>query len=325
MKTRTLGGRITVPEIGYGCMGLSGIYGPADDAASIELVRQIVDLGVTMLDSSDAYGSGHNEEVLGRALKGIRERVFLITKFGQQRKPEGTTICGTPAYVREACEASLKRLGVAHIDLYFQHRVDKTVPIEDTVGAMAELVAQGKVRHIGLSEVSVANLRRAHQVHPVAAVQSELSLWSRQDEADILPTCRELGIGYIAYSPLGRGFLTGAISGRDSLDAKDTRQSHPRFAAENLAENLKIAEKLKALAAPMGVTPAQLALAWVLHKGQDIVPIPGTKSLARVRENIAAAEIVLDALQMRALEAIAPIGSVKGERYPAANLAHIDR
>lgn len=325
MKTRTLGGRITVPEVGYGCMGLSGIYGPIDDEASIDLVRKIVDLGVTMLDSSDAYGSGHNEEVLGRALKGIRERVFLITKFGQQRKPEGTTICGTPAYVRQACEASLKRLGVSHIDLYFQHRVDQTVPIEDTVGAMAELVAQGKVRHIGLSEVSVANLRRAHQVHPVAAVQSELSLWSRQDEADILPTCRELGIGYVAYSPLGRGFLTGAVSGRDGLDAKDTRQSHPRFAAENLAENLKIADKLKALAAQIGVTPAQLALAWVLHKGQDIVPIPGTKSLARVRENIAAAEIVLGAEQMRALDAIAPIGSVKGERYPAANLAHIDR
>ena len=325
MKTRTLGGKFTVPEIGYGCMGLSGIYGPVEDAASIELIHRIVDLGCTMLDSSDAYGNGHNEEVLGKALQGIRDRVFLITKFGQQRKPEGTTICGTPEYVRSACDASLKRLGVDHIDLYFQHRVDKTVPIEDTLGAMADLVRQGKVRHLGLSEVSVANLRRAHKVHAVAAVQSELSLWSRQDEADIMPACHELGIGYVAYSPLGRGFLTGAITGRDSLDAKDTRQSHPRFAAENLTENLNIATKLKAFAAQKGVTPAQIALAWVLHRGQDIVPIPGTKSYARVQENIAAADFVLSADDMRQLDAIAPLGTTRGERYPAANLAHIDR
>ena len=325
MKTRTLGGKFTVPEVGYGCMGLSGIYGPASDDASIALIRKIVEMGVTLLDSADAYGNGHNEELLGKALAGIRSKVFLITKFGQQRKPEGTTICGTPQYVHEACNASLKRLKVDAIDLYFQHRVDKSVPIEDTVGAMADLVKRGKVRYIGLSEISVANLRRAHKVHPIAAVQSELSLWSRQDETDILPTCRELGIGYVAYSPLGRGFLTGTVTGRESLDPKDTRQSHPRFAKENIGENLKLAEKLKALATQKGVTAAQLALAWVLHKGQDIIPIPGTKSEARVRENIRAAEIVLSAAEIRSLEEIAPIGATKGERYPAANLTHIDR
>lgn len=325
MKTRTLGGKLIVPEVGYGCMGLSGIYGPSNDEASIALVRKIVDMGVTMLDSADAYGNGHNEELLGKALAGIRDKVTLITKFGQQRKPEGTTVCGTPEYVRQACEASLKRLKVDAIDLYFQHRVDKSVPIEDTVGAMADLIKQGKVKYIGLSEVSAANLRRAHKVHPITAVQSELSLWSRQDETDILPACRELGIGYVAYSPLGRGFLTGTVTGREGLDAKDTRQSHPRFAKENIGENLKLAEKLKAMAAKKGVTSAQLSLAWVLAKGKDIVPIPGTKSEARVRENVAAADIMLTDAEIRSLEEIAPIGATKGERYPAANFAHIDR
>jgi aryl-alcohol dehydrogenase-like predicted oxidoreductase len=325
MKTRTLGGKIIVSEVGYGCMGLSGIYGPADDDASIALIHKIVDLGVNFLDSADAYGNGHNEQVVGKALKGIRHKVILATKFGQQRKPEGTTICGTPEYVRQACEASLKRLDLEYIDLYFQHRVDKTVPIEDTVGAMAELVKQGKVRYLGLSEVSAANLRRAHKVHPITAVQSELSLWSRQDEADILPACRELGVGYTAYSPLGRGFLTGTVSGREGLDAKDTRQNHPRFAPENIAENLKLAEKLKALAAKKGCTPAQLALAWVLAKGNDIVPIPGTKSEARVRENIAAADIVLSSAEVKALEEIAPIGATKGDRYPAPMMKALDR
>ncbi len=325
MKRRTLGGKITVNEVGYGCMGLSGIYGASDDAKSIDLVRRVVDLGVNFLDSADAYGNGHNEELLGKALKGIRDKIVLATKFGQQRKPEGTVICGTPEYVRSACEASLKRLGVTTIDLYFQHRVDKTVPIEDTVGAMADLVKQGKVRHLGLSEVSVANLRRAVKVHPIVAVQSELSLWSRQDESDVLPTCRELGIGYTAYSPLGRGFLTGTVSGRETLDPKDTRQSHPRFAPENITENLKLAAKLKALAAAKGCTPAQLALAWVLSKGNDIVPIPGTKSESRVVENIKASDIVLSASEIKALEEIAPIGMTKGDRYPAANMKAIDR
>jgi aryl-alcohol dehydrogenase-like predicted oxidoreductase len=263
--------------------------------------------------------------VVGRALRGLRDRVVLVTKFGQQRRPEGTVICGTPDYVRQACEASLQRLGVDHIDLYLQHRVDKTVPIEETVGAMADLVRQGKVRQIGLSEVSVANLRRAHAVHPIAAVQSELSLWSRDDEADILPACREMGIGYMAYSPLGRGFLTATVRGRDGLDAKDTRMNHPRFAPEHAASNARIADGLQAMAAARGLSAAQLALAWVLHQGNDIVPIPGTKSLARLRENLAAADVVLDAQALAALEALAPRGAASGARYPAAALAHIDR
>jgi len=325
MKIRKIGKFIETPEIGYGCMGLSGIYGPADDEKSIDLIRKVVDLGITMIDSADAYGNGHNEELVGKALKGIRERVLLCTKFGQQRKPEGTIICGTPEYVREACEASLKRLGVDHIDLYYQHRVDKTVPIEETVGAMAELVKQGKVRYLGLSEVSVSNLIRAHKVHTITAVQSELSLWSRQDENDILPTCLDLGIGYVAYSPLGRGFLTGNVDSRAGLDPKDTRQSHPRFSNENIVHNNRMSEQIKAMAESKGVTPAQLSLAWVLHQGENIVPIPGTKNISRVIENIAASKIALSADELKKLDEIAPIGSVKGERYPEGNLAHIDR
>jgi aryl-alcohol dehydrogenase-like predicted oxidoreductase len=325
VKTRLLGTTLNVPAIGLGCMGLSGIYGPADDNASVALLREAVDLGCTLLDTSDAYGNGHNETVVGRALRGLRDRVVLVTKFGQQRRPEGTVICGTPAYVREACDASLKRLGVDHIDLYLQHRVDQTVPIEETVGAMADLVRQGKVRHLGLSEVSVAKLRRAHAVHPIAAVQSELSLWSRQDEADILPACRELGVGYMAYSPLGRGFLTATVRGREGLDAKDTRMNHPRFAPEHAAANARIADGLEAMAAERGLTAAQLALAWVLHQGEGIVPIPGTKTAVRLRENLAAADVALDEAALRALEALAPSGSTSGERYPPATLAHIDR
>lgn len=325
MRQRTLGSTLTVPALGLGCMGLSGIYGPVDDAASVALLRQAVKLGCTLLDTSDAYGNGHNETVVGQALRGLRDQVVLVTKFGQQRRPEGTMICGTPDYVHQACNASLQRLGVDHIDLYFQHRVDKSVPIEETVGAMADLVRQGKVRHLGLSEVSVANLRRAHAVHPIAAVQSELSLWSRQDEEDILPACRSLGVGYMAYSPLGRGFLTATVRGREGLDAKDTRMNHPRFAPEHAAANARIAQGLQALAVARGVTAAQLALAWVLHQGQDIVPIPGTKSLTRLRENLAAAEVVLDAATLDALQALAPPGSASGARYPAAALAQIDR
>ena len=297
MKIRKIGKFIETPEIGYGCMGLSGIYGPADDEKSIDLIRKVVDLGITMIDSADAYGNGHNEELVGKALKGIRERVLLCTKFGQQRKPEGTIICGTPEYVREACEASLKRLGVDHIDLYYQHRVDKTV----------------------------ANLIKAHKVHTITAVQSELSLWSRQDEKDILPTCAELGIGYVAQSPLGRGFLTGNVDSRAGLDPKDTRQSHPRFSNENIVHNNRMSEQIKAMAKGKGVTPAQLSLAWVLHQGENVVPIPGTKTIARVIENIAASQIVLSADELKLLDEIAPVGSVKGERYPEVNLAHIDR
>jgi aryl-alcohol dehydrogenase-like predicted oxidoreductase len=325
MKMRKLGAELEVPEIGYGCMGLSGIYGPVEDAHSIELVRQVVDLGVGLLDSSDAYGNGHNESLLGQALQGIRNRVVLVTKFGQIRKPEGTTICGTPEYVRQACDASLKRLKVDHIDVYFQHRVDKTVPIEDTVGAMADLVKAGKVRYLGLSEVSASNLRKAHRVHTITAVQSELSLWSRQDEKDILPTCADLGIGYLAYSPLGRGFLTGTVTSVDHLDAKDTRKTHPRFNDENIRKNLRIAQALQEIAKGKGVTPAQLALAWVLHQRADIVPIPGSKQIARVKENLQAAQIELTAQELDALSHIAPEGATQGDRYPPMNLAHIDR
>lgn len=325
MKTRTLANQLVVPQIGYGCMGLSGIYGPVDDEHSIGLIHEVVDLGVTLLDSSDAYGSGHNETLLGKALKGIRERVTLITKFGQIRKPEGTTICGTPQYVKQACEASLKRLQVDCIDLYFQHRVDKTVPIEETVGAMSDLVKAGKVRFLGMSEISVNNLRKAHATHPITAVQSELSLWSRQDELDILPTCTELGIGYLAYSPLGRGFLTGTVKSIEHMDAKDTRKSHPRFNDENIQKNSHIAQKIQELAQKRQVTSAQLAIAWVLHKSSNIVPIPGSKSLSRVKENIKAADISLSEEDIKELNDIAPHGAVQGERYPDFNFVHIDR
>ena len=326
MKQRTLGGKLKVSAIGYGCMGLSGTYGTANDEQSIALLRKVVDLGINMLDSADAYGPFHNEEVVGKALKGIRDKVILATKFGQVRKPDGTrTICGTPEYVREACDASLKRLGIDRIDLYYQHRVDKSVPIEDTVGAMAELVKAGKVRYLGLSEVSAANLRRAHKVHPITAVQSELSLWSRQDEADILPACRELGVGYVAYSPLGRGFLTGTVQAPDALEANDVRRMMPRFNADNIGHNMQIAKQLAELARAKGVTPAQLAIAWVLAKGDDVVPIPGSRSEARVKENIAAAEIKLSAAEIKALDALAPTTVVKGDRYGAAMMGAIDR
>lgn len=326
MKQRTLGGKLKVSAIGYGCMGLSGTYGTANDEQSIALLRKVVDLGINMLDSADAYGPFHNEEVVGKALQGIRDKVILATKFGQVRKPDGTrTICGTPEYVREACDASLKRLGIDRIDLYYQHRVDKSVPIEDTVGAMAGLVKAGKVRYLGLSEVSAANLRRAHKVHPITAVQSELSLWSRQDEADILPACRELGVGYVAYSPLGRGFLTGTVQAPDALEANDVRRMMPRFNADNIGHNMQIAKQLAELARAKGVTPAQLALAWVLAKGDDVVPIPGSRSEARVKENIAAAEIKLSAAEIKALDGLAPTTVVKGDRYGAAMMGAIDR
>ncbi|MGH8714665.1 MAG: aldo/keto reductase [Casimicrobiaceae bacterium] len=326
MKTRKLGTDLGVAEIGFGCMALSGVYGPAENAQSIDLLRKVVEHGVTMLDTADAYGPFHNEELVGKALAGIRDRVVLATKFGTRKSPDGSrTICGKPGYVREACDASLRRLGVGHIDLYYQHRVDKTVPIEDTVGAMAELVARGKVRYLGLSEISLGNLRRAHRIHPITAVQSELSLWSRQDEAGILPACRELGIGYVAYSPLGRGFLAAPMRSPDSLTPGDIRRTLPRFNAENIGHNARLAEKVEELAASKGITPAQLALAWVLHLGTDIVPIPGTRSEKHLIENLKAADVRLAPGEMRALEALAPIGFTKGDRYPPALMGLIDR
>ncbi len=330
MKQRTLGknpgATITVSEIGYGCFGLSGVYGAAKDAESIAIIRKAVDLGVTMLDSADSYGPHHNEELVGKALAGIRDKVILATKFGQRFNPDGTrSICGTPEYVRSACEASLKRLNVDVIDLYYQHRVDKSVQIEETVGAMAELVKAGKVRHLGLSEVSAANLRRAHKVHPITAVQSELSLWSRQDEADILPACRELGVGYVAYSPLGRGFLTGTVESSEKFEEKDVRRTMPRFTAANLDHNLQLVWRIGELARAKGATPAQLALAWVLAKGPDVVPIPGTRREARLVENLGAAAIKLTAAEIASLEEIAKIGVVQGDRYGAMMMGTVDR
>ncbi len=326
MKNRTLGGKLAVSEIGYGCFGLSGVYGAANDAESIALVRKAVELGVTMIDTSDSYGPFHNEELLSKALSGIRDKVILATKFGQRFNPDGTrSMCGTPEYVHSACEGSLKRLKVDRIDLYYQHRVDKSVAIEETVGAMAELVKAGKVRYLGLSEVSAANLKRAHKVHPITAVQSELSLWSRQDEADILPACRELGVGYVAYSPLGRGFLTGAVESSERFEEKDVRRTMPRFSAANLDHNLHLVWQLGELARAKGATPAQLALAWVLAKGPDVVPIPGTRREARLVENLAAADIKLSAADLKSLEEIAKIGVVKGERYGEMMMGTVDR
>lgn len=326
MKTQTLGRALVVSEIGYGCMGLSGVYGASDEAAGIAVIRRAVEAGVTLIDTADAYGPFTNEVLVGKALKGIRDRVVLITKFGQRVMPDGSrAICGTPEYVREACDASLQRLGVDRIDLYFQHRVDKSMPIEETIGAMAGLIDAGKVRYLGLSEASPATIRRAHKVHPITAVQSELSLWSREDEADVLPTCRELGIGYVAYSPLGRGFLTGAALSADQLDPKDVRRGMPRFASENATHNRMIADRLAEIATSKGVTPAQLALAWVLHRGQDIVPIPGTRSETRLLENLAAASISLTAQELKGLEEAAPPGFARGDRYGAPMMRTIDR
>ncbi len=326
MKTRTLGRTLVVGEIGYGSMGLSGVYGAADEAAGIAVIRRAVEAGVTLIDTADAYGPFTNEVLVGKALKGIRDRVVLITKFGQRVMPDGSrAICGTPQYVREACDASLQRLGVDRIDLYFQHRVDKSVPIEETIGAMAGLIDAGKVRDLGLSEASPATIRRAHKVHPISAVQPELSLWSREDEADVLPTCRELGIGYIAYSPLGRGFLTGAALSAEQLDPKDVRRGMPRFAAEHATHNRLIADRLAEIAKDKGVTSAQLALAWVLHRAQDIVPIPGTRSETRLLENLAAASISLTAQELKSLEDAAPPGFARGDRYGAPMMRTIDR
>ena len=326
MRMRKLGSELEVAEIGFGCMALSGVYGPAEDARSIALLHEAIDKGVTLLDTADAYGPFHNEELVGKALAGVRDRVVLASKFGQRKNADGTrTVCGTPAYVREACEASLVRLRVDRIDLYYQHRVDKTVPIEETVGAMADLVDAGKVRYLGLSEVSENTLRRASAVHPIAAVQSELSLWTRDDEATILPVCRELGVGYVAYSPLGRGFLAAPVGAADTLDAKDLRKTMPRFAAQNAQHNRRLAERVHSLAAANGVTPAQLALAWVLHLGDNVVPIPGTRSAQHLAENLAAARIVLTPAEIAALEEAAPVGFAQGDRYSAATMGLIDR
>lgn len=316
MATQRLGNSdLQVGRIGLGCMGMSEFYGAAEDAESIRTLHGALELGVNFFDTADMYGSGRNEELLGRAFKGKWQQVVLATKFGIRRGPDAsfTGVCGRPEYVRECCEQSLRRLGVETIDLYYQHRVDPQVPIEETVGAMADLVRAGKVRHLGLSEADADQIRRAHRTHPIAALQTEYSLWSRDAEGAILDTCRELGIAFVAYSPLGRGFLTGAIPGREALAADDYRLHTPRFQADALERNRAFVALVEALAAAKEVTPAQVALAWVLHQGEDIFPIPGTRKLARLRENLAASQVRFSAAELADIRSRLP--TAVGARY----------
>jgi aryl-alcohol dehydrogenase-like predicted oxidoreductase len=321
-STRTLGnGRhaLTVPTMGLGCMGMSEFYGTPDESQGLETIQRALDLGVTFIDTADMYGPFTNEMLVGKAIVGRRDEVQLATKFGNERKPDGTRvgINGKPAYVRAACDASLQRLGVEHIDLYYQHRVDKTVPIEDTVGAMGELVAAGKVRHLGLSEASAATIRRAHSTHPITALQSEYSLFTRDLEDEILPVLRELGIGLVPYSPLGRGLLTGAITSADSFEEGDSRRAgrFPRFEGEALQANLALVDAVGALAERKGCTPGQLALAWVLAQGEDVVPIPGTRRVSYLEENVAAAAVGLEPADLDELSRAVPRDAVAGPRY----------
>jgi aryl-alcohol dehydrogenase-like predicted oxidoreductase len=321
MKKRRLGRNgPAVSAIGLGCMGMSEFYGPTDEAESVATIRRALDRGLDFLDTADAYGPFTNEELVGRAIRGRRQEVFLATKFGLMRSadPAYRGVCGRPDYVRSACEASLKRLGVDVIDLYYQHRVDPEVPIEETVGAMASLVQEGKVRFLGLSEAGPQTIRRAHAVYPITALQSEYSLWTRDHEDGALPVCRELGIALVAYSPLGRGFLTGTLAAPDDLAADDFRRTNPRFQEEHFRKNLALAGLIRQMAAGKGCTAAQLALAWVLSRGEDIVPIPGTKRRKWLEENIAALEVTLTDEEQRRLEAIAPKGVASGERYGEA-------
>jgi aryl-alcohol dehydrogenase-like predicted oxidoreductase len=318
MTNRTLGiSGPQVSQLGLGCMGMSEFYGDADDAESIATIHRALDLGVTFLDTSDAYGPFTNEELVGRAVRGRRDDVVIATKFGLLRSddPNYRGVSGKPEYVHSACDASLRRLGVDHIDVYFQHRVDPDTPVEETWGAMAELVDAGKVRHLGISEASPETLRRAHAVHAVTALQTEYSLFARDPEDDLLPTCRELGIGFVAYSPLGRGFLTGQIRTPEDFAPDDYRRSSPRFMGENFERNLELVERVFEIAAEKDVTPSQLALAWLLRQGDDIVPIPGTKRVRYVEENLAAADIELTAEDLARIEEAAPRGAAAGERY----------
>ena len=318
---------LEVSALGLGCMAMSEFYGPSDEAASLATLHHALDIGIDFLDTADMYGVGANERLLAQVLKTRRGEVVLATKFGNKRGPAGERlgVDGSPAYVRAACEASLQRLGVDHIDLYYQHRVDPATPIEDTVGAMADLVRAGKVRHLGLSEAGSETLRRASKVHPIAAVQSEYSLWSRDVEDDVLATCRELGIALVAYSPLGRGFLTGEIRSFDDFPADDYRRMSPRFQGENFAKNLQLVARIEQMATSKGCTPSQLALAWVLSRGDDVIPIPGTKRRTYLEQNVAALDVVLDSADLDLIEEIAPRGVAAGERYPAAMMAFVNR
>jgi len=315
MQTRTLGS-LTVSAIGLGCMGMSEFYGTHDDAQSIDTIHRALDLGVNFLDTADMYGPFTNEKLVGRAIRGRRDSVVVATKFGNERNPDGSWvgINGRPDYVRAACDASLLRLGVDHIDLYYQHRVDVNTPIEETAGAMGDLVRAGKVRCIGLSEAAPKTIRRAHAVHPITALQTEYSLWSREPEDEILPTVRELGIGFVAYSPIGRGFLSGRIKSIDDLEPDDYRRNSPRFAGGNFQKNLDLVTRIEQLAREKGVTPAQLAIAWVLSRGNDIVPIPGSRRIPHLEENVAAVNIALSPDELARIDA--EIGTAVGDRYP---------
>ena len=325
MRTRTLGKELRVSAEGLGCMGMSEFYGERDDAESKATILQALDLGVDFLDTADMYGPFVNEELVGQAIKGRREEVVLATKFGNERRADGSRVGvnGRPEYVRQACDASLLRLGVDHVDLYYQHRVDPDTPIEETVGAMSELVEQGKVLHLGLSEAAPTTIRRAHAVHPITALQTEWSLWTRDPESDgVLETVRELGIGFVAYSPLGRGFLSGSIRSVDDLAEDDFRRHNPRFADENFAKNLELADRVRAMADEKGITASQLALAWVLAQGDDVVPIPGTKRRRYLEENVAALDVALTEDEVRELGTVFPPGATAGDRYADMSPLH---
>jgi aryl-alcohol dehydrogenase-like predicted oxidoreductase len=328
METKRLGTGSAALEVsaqGLGCMGMSEFYGTSDEAEAAATIRRAVELGVTLFDTADMYGPFTNEQLVGRALAADRDRVVIATKFGNVRGENGERlgIRGDAGYVRQACDASLQRLGVDHVDLYYQHRVDKTVPIEETIGAMKELVDAGKVRHLGLSEASPETIRRAHGVHPITVLQTEWSLWSRDAEDDVLPTVRELGIGFVAYSPLGRGFLSGRIRSVDDLAPDDFRRANPRFEGDNFARNIDLVDRVEEIAREKGVTPGQLALAWVMAQGDDVVPIPGTKRVRYLEENVAAADVQLTPGDLARIEEAFPRDAVSGDRYP--DMSTIDR